>query len=232
MNYNPLFYFFLFLFSNAYSQSYFEGDLYYEISYHIDNDKLSKRDLIRGIGDSLSVYLKEDKFITVHNSKGKLGKRKTIFLLKEGFGYIDYEKSDTILKFDLSKKSGNLMKFIRNEDKKRVVMGNVCKSITIEYSFKNSKYFKKHFGNYFFSTSKYQLNPIYYKGFRNNFWNLYAEESGAISLRNEIEYFPFYKYTQQVYASIKRKLPDSMFIIDKNKYIKQIEIKDSIPSQF
>lgn len=204
------------------SQEYFEGEIYYHIEYDLLNDKLSKNILIQEMGDSIVAYIKSDKFILMHNTKGKLGNKRTIFLLKEGYGYIDFEKSDTIMKFGLSKKSGELIKFSRNYKDKRHILNELCESITIEFKTIKNDLVQEHRGKYYFSSKKQRLDPKFYKNYKNNYWNLFVQESESISLRNEIEYFPAFKFVQQAYAIVKREIPDSIFQINKNKHVKLI----------
>ncbi len=218
-----LFTFLTLLVSSGYAQNYFEGEIYYQIVYDSSSNKLSKNSLIQEMGDSLTAYIKPDKFVLKHNTKGKYGRKRTIFLLAEGFSYIEYEKYDTILKFDLKKKSGELVSFEHNRDERKFVLNQLCESITIEFkSTDKDDYFQKKTGKYYFSSEKYKLNPEFYKNYRSNFWNLYVEKSGSISLWNEIEYFPIFKSTQQAYAIINTKVPDSLFEINTGKYIKLI----------
>jgi len=203
------------------SQNYFEGEMYFHIDYELIDNKISKNNLIKQMGDSVVAYLKEDKFVLLHNSKGKLGKRKTIFLLNEGFNYVDYEKSDTIMRFNLNKISGKLLNFNRNLHENKPILNELCESITIEFESTNKEdFFQKHKGKYYFSANNYKLNPKYYRNYESNFWNLFVKESTSISLRNEVEYYPLFKSIQQVYGTIKRKIPDSVFQLNKNKYIK------------
>lgn len=226
INFLVVIFFLLCTVSDAFSQEYYEGELYYKINYFdvSSEGKLSEQILIKEMGDSLSVYIKEDKFAMIHNTKGKLGAKRTVFLLNEGFGYVDFEKSDTILKINLNEESGKLLRFDKSRDDKRVVLGNLCESLTIEFeSIDKKDLFRKHTGKYYYTSEKYRLNPKFYINYKSNFWNLYVQESGAISLRNEIEYFPLFRFVQEAYASVKRKLPDSIFEINEKKYIKLIE---------
>ena len=50
------------------SQNYFEGEMYFHIDYELIDNKISKNNLIKQMGDSVVAYLKEDKFVLLHNS--------------------------------------------------------------------------------------------------------------------------------------------------------------------
>lgn len=205
----------------AYSQNYFEGEIYYHVEYDMLNDKLSKNLLVQEMGDSVAAYIKPDKFLLIYNTKGKFGKKKTIFLLKEGYGYIDFEKSDTIVKFNLSEESGELIKFSRNYRDRRQVLNELCESITIEFKpMGESDFVHERRGKYYFSSKNHRLNPKFYENYKNNFWNLFVQESESISIRKEVEYFPVFKLVQEAYAIVKKEIPDSIFEINQNKHIK------------
>lgn len=217
---------FFLVFSNSMlSQDFFEGEMYFKVSYKsLDKNLASEKAMISELGDSITSYIKEDKFVLLRNSKGKYGKRKTIFFLEKGFSYVEYENLDTIFKYNIKKKPGILLKFKRNTEKK-YILNNNCESITIEYKPKQSKnqFFNKISGEYFFSSSKFKLNSKIYSNYKSNFWNLYVQESGAVSLKSIVKYFPFFESTQEAYAIIKRKLPESIFIVNKDKFIKAMD---------
>lgn len=209
---------------NISSQDYFEGEIYFKVNYKSLDSIASENTMIFQLGDSITSYIKEDKFVLIRNSKGKLGKRKTIFFPEKGFSYVEYENLDTIFRYNLKKKSGMLLKFKRNT-KKKYVLNHDCESVIIEYKPNQSKkeIFSKISGEYFFSTDKFRLNPEVYSNYESNFWNLYVKESGAISLKSKVKYLPFFESTQKVYAIIKRGLSESIFIVDKNKFIKNMD---------
>ncbi len=214
------------VFSNSISsQDFFEGEMYFKVSYKLlDKNLDSEKSMISELGDSITSYIKEDKFVLLRNSKGKYGKRKTIFFLEKGFSYVEYENLDTIFKYNIKKKSGILLKFKRKTEKK-YILNNNCESIIIEYEPEQNKnqFFNKISGEYFFCSSKFKLNPEIYSNYKSNFWNLYVQESGAVSLKSIVKYFPFFESTQEVYAIIKRKLPKSIFIVNEDKFIKNMD---------
>jgi len=215
----------LFLICNlgfSYSQNYFEGAIHFELNYKIKDNRIDKNDLIREMGDSITAFIKEDKFILLNNSKGRLGKRKTIFHLKQGVCYVDYENLDTIMKYDLNKTLGKLLRFKRDQKNTTYVLGKLCESIFIEQGINiSNSSSKKKSSKYFFNKGELKLNPKYYDKYKINFYDLYASQSGSIPLRIDVEYSSLYSYSQEAYAIIKHEYPDSTFAIDSSKIIRK-----------
>ncbi len=96
------------------AQDFFEGELNYSVTYEVLNKNIPISLLEREMGTTFSAYVKEDKYIMTYNSKGDLGWSKTIIRLDEGYGYIEYEKSDTIYKYSLNDNKNKLIKVSRN----------------------------------------------------------------------------------------------------------------------
>lgn len=205
------------------AQDFFEGELNYQIEYEVLNKNIPVSVLEREMGDSFSAYVKEDKYMMVYNSKGELGYRKIIIRLDEGYGYEEYEKSDTIFKYPLNNNKNKLIEISRNSNDRKKVLDEMCESVTLKYeSTDPESIFKITYGKHYFNP-KYKLNYEKYKNYTSGFWNLYVQEAEAISLRNEHFFKEMFNSVSQATKIIRKKILEKLFVIDKNKIVKIID---------
>ena len=210
---------FLFLTSSVYGQEYFEGQIEYKIEYESINSNIPKDYLSTEFGDSFTAFIQEDRYSMIYYGKGELGWMKIIVRLDEGYSYTEYEKKDTISKTKFGLEKEKLLEFNHNSDDKKIVLGELCESITIkdEPSDPNS-FFRTFSGKYYFNP-KYKLNSKLYTNYTDGFWNLFVKESNSISIRNETEFYPFFKAVQEAISIDKKIIPSKMFEPNNSKVI-------------
>ena len=75
--------------------------------------------------------------------------------------------------------------------------------------------------NTLYFSPKYRLNKEKYKDYGNGFWNDYVKETGAISIRNETEYTPFFKSISKAVSIMEKEIPNSLFEPNSNKPLKE-----------
>jgi len=64
--------------------------------------------LEKEIGTSFTAYIQEDRFAMIYHATGEQGWMKAIIRLDENYTYIEYEKSDVIVKTNLVAKTISL----------------------------------------------------------------------------------------------------------------------------
>ena len=102
---------------------------------------------------------------------------------------------------------------------KKIILNESCQSISLSYKSQDPEsYFTETYGTYYFNP-KYKLNSKLYKNYTDGFWNLYVEESEAISLRNEIELRPLLRAVQEANSIRKEELSNTLFEPNKEKII-------------
>ncbi|WP_147404138.1 hypothetical protein [Aquimarina sp. AD1] len=210
---------FLLLISNMYGQEYFEGQIEYKIEYEPINPNIPRSYLSTELGDSFTAFVQEDRYTMIYNGKGELGWMKIIVRLDEGYSYTEYEKKDTITKAKFGLEKDKLLEFSRNPDDKKIVMDELCESITINYQPSDPKSFFKTFRGKYYFNPKYKLNSKLYENYTNGFWNLFVKESNSISIRNETEFYPFFKATQEAISIDEKKIPSKIFEPNNSKVI-------------
>lgn len=204
---------------NSYSQDYFEGEINYTTAYTSLNPSIPTDFLETELGTSFTAYIKEDRYVMLNHATGEKGWAKVTIRLDQGYSYTETEKSDTIVKSKFGNDNNELLKFKRNTDDKKEVLGTLCESVTISYKPINTKtYFHKFNGTYYFDP-QYKLNVELYKNYTDGYWNLFVEESGAISIRNETEYFPLFKVIQEAISIEKKEIPLHIFEPNPSKVI-------------
>ena len=78
-------------------------------------------------------------------------------------------------------------------------------------------------GKYYYNP-KYKLNKQAYSNHKSGFWNLFVNESGSISVRNEVVHKPLYTSIMEAFQIIEKKIPEDLFEIDiENKFVKEVE---------
>ena len=204
----------------CYSQNYFEGEIEYQLSYEPINKNISSEILQKEFGKSFTAYVKEDRYALIYHAEGKQGWMKVIVRLDEGFSYTEFEKSDTISKTKFGSEKEELISFKRNTNDKKKVLGTDCESISINYKPKDveTSFFQLHKGTYYFDP-KYKLNSRLYSNYTDGFWNLYVKESEAVSIRNEVEFYPLFKSIQEASSIEQKKVDDSVFEPNSKKVI-------------
>jgi len=211
----------LMVITNVGAQDYFEGEIQYTINYEPINKKISASILEKELGNSLTAYVKDDRYAMVYHGNGSNGWMKVVVLLKEECTYTEFEKSDTITKTKFGKSKQRLLLFKRNLENKKEVLNEMCESITINYESKEKEaFFQISKGTYYFNP-KYKLNTDFYKNDTDSYWNLFVGESKSISIRNETEYYPLFKVVQEAVFIKKKKISNKIFVINKSKFIKE-----------
>ena len=201
------------------SQKYFEGVIQYKISYESLNENIPVEFFRSELGSAITAYFKEDRFAMVHQGNGELGWMKTIVRLDQGYTYTEYAKSDTITKKQFGKDQEILLEFKPNKGDIKEVLNLPCESITLNIKMKDAnEVFSEVHGTYYFHP-KYKLNPKHYNNYSDEFWNLYVEESEAVSLRHDIVAKPYFKAVQEAVEIKEEKVTDRIFEPNEEKVI-------------
>lgn len=202
------------------AQDFFEGELNYKIEYQSNNENLPTSMLEREFGTSFTAYVKEDRYAMIYHGKGQQGWMKIIVRLDEGYSYTEFEKLDTITKNKFGTEKNHLIKFERNQNDKKIILGEKCESITLQYKPKDSiSFFTEMRGKYYFNP-KYKLNAKRYSEYTDGFWNLFVKESNAISIRNETEFYPLFKSIEEVTSIVEKNIDKAVFEPNPNKTLK------------
>ncbi len=199
---------------------YFEGIIKYKLTYQSLNPMISDVELSRQLGDELVFYIAEDKYAMVRNTGGHFGTTITTYLLDEGIGFIEYEKSDTLYKFDITRTSEKLIDVSSIITDQATILNRKCHSIEISYSPQNGMVEEVRTKFYFDPNIK--LNQKKYKKHKEGFMDVYAEKTGAISLKNEILNKGFFSSVQEAVTITPQKMEDRQFLPDSEKIIVDI----------
>jgi hypothetical protein len=211
----------LLLISNVYGQEYFEGELNYKIEYQPLNPNIPKEYLETELGKSFTAYVKEDRYAMIYHATGQKGWMKIIVRLDQGYSYTEFEKSDTIVKTKFGIEKAELTAFKRNTDVKKVILDELCESVTIEYKPTDPDSFYQTFKGKYYFDPRHKLNVNLYKNYTDGFWNLFVEESESISIRNETEFSPLFKVVEEATSIEKKETPFAMFEPNELKIIYQ-----------
>jgi hypothetical protein len=214
-------FFFLILISNVYGQDYFEGEINYKIEYETLNPNIPASYLETELGKSFTAYVKEDRYAMIYHATGQQGWMKIIVRLDQGYSYTEFQKSDTIVKSKFGTENNELIEFKRNLEDKKLVLGELCESITINYKPTDPKSFFQTFRGKYYFDPKYKLNANLYKNYTDGFWNLYVKESESISIRNETEFSPLFRAIQEAISIEIKDTPFSMFEPNVSKIINE-----------
>lgn len=199
---------------------YFEGKIHYRVNYVSLNPKLSEDFLIQQYGDTLIGYFQEDKYAFYQNSKSEWGSLSMIYLLEEGSIYWDYEKHDTIYKYNLLDKEGELIDFQLNNEDSLEIIGHNCKSISMTYhASPKTPYFTTIESKHYFSKDL-GLNPEKYKKHNRSYWNKYVDTAKGINLRSEITNNPHFKVIYEAWNIDEKPISNQIFTINQAKFIK------------
>jgi len=197
--------------SNGNTQEYFEGKIEYMVTYETLSPDIYVSYLEKEIGTSFTAYIQEDRFAMIYHATGEQGWMKAIIRLDENYTYIEYEKSDVIVKTKFGSQDYKFIALRRNLKDQKEVLGELCESVSIEYNDQNSDPFYKNFKGTYYFNPKYKLNTKLYKNYTEGLWNLITEETGTISLRNESEYGNLFKSVEQATAIEQKSIPNAMF---------------------
>lgn len=206
---------------NSHAQEYFEGEIQYAISYEAINPNIPIAVLETEMGTSFTAYIKEDRYTTIYSGTGQLGWTKIITRLDQGYSYTEFEKSDTIVKSKFGSEKNELLFIEKNKAAKKIVLGTLCESVSMEYKPGDPEaFYESYKGTYYFDP-RYALNSALYENYVDGFWNLYVKESGAISIRSETEFSPFFKAIQEATTIEAKKMDLSLFEPNPLKVIKE-----------
>lgn len=212
-------FFLLLIITNMSGQEYFEGVLEYKVSYESFSESIPTELLENEFGTSFTAYVQEDRYAMVYHSTGQFGWMKVIVSLKEGYSYTEFENSDTITKSRLNIGQEELIEFKRNSDTKKMVLGELCESVTINFKpLASDSFYQEQRGTHYFNP-KYKLNAKLYENYTDGFWNLFVAESNAISIRNETEFYPLFKKIDEATSIDTKAVPDAIFKLDPNKTV-------------
>lgn len=201
-------------------QEYFEGEIQYKVEYEALNKHMSAEYMAKEFGDSFTAYIKEDRYAMVYNGSGTKGWMKVIIRLDEGCTYTEYEKVPTISKKKFSPEKNELLLFERNHKEQKNVLGEKCESVTMKQKpSEDTPFLDEITGTHYFSP-RYKLNAEKYKDHQEGYWNKYVDESGAISIRNETEYSPFFITTSEAISVKTKEMDDGLFEPNPNKDIR------------
>lgn len=131
--------------------------------------------------------------------------------------YYNYPGSDTIFWRRLDQTPGELISIRRNQKPQKEILGEIRESVTIIYQ-PDDEYIDRYEGTYFFNTD-HKLDKKIYAGHKDSFWNMFVDEAGSISIRNEIFASPLYSSVYEAYEIIERDVSEDEFEMDKNKVI-------------
>lgn len=199
------------------AQKYFEGKVTFNKTYEPIDTRLTAELLAEYYGNWMIGMVQENRYLMYAplNSKDTM---KIYYFLESSDGYIENSNSDTIEHFRIDEELA-VLKNVKSVNSKKMVLGELCSAVSIEYK-PNIDYIEKVIGVYYFNP-KYKLNKELYIHHKDNFWNLFVAKSGSISVRNEITYFPIYKAIYQASNIEEQKIDDRLFILNPNKFIKE-----------
>ena len=210
----------LFIFLNAKSQEYFEGEVHFKTTYESLLQNVPKELLIQEFGDTLIGYVQENRYIMKSNTSGDSGEQTLLMLMDENSIYFVQEKSDTIYRYPIDKGTEELLDVHKIKDETKVILGDVCPAVVLNTKNNDSESpFTVSLGRYYYNP-KYKLNKEAYRNHKSGHWNAFVNESGAISVRNEVRHEPIYKSVMEAFKIIPKKIPDELF--DINRYNKVV----------
>jgi len=95
----------------------------------------------------------------------------------------------------------------------------MCDFIILDTETSNPNTFYKTVKAKHYFSPKFKLNHKKYKNFNSGFWNLYAKEAKAISIRNEHVYEGFFKSVSEVTKITEKKISETMFELNPEKVV-------------
>ncbi len=214
----------LLLFFNAQSQQYFEGEVHFKKTYETFLQNVPNELLIQEFGDTLIGYVQEDRYIMKTNNSGASGEQTLLMLMDENLIYFIQEKSDTIYRYPIDVEKEELLDVHTIKDETKVILGDVCPALVLNTKNNDPESpFTVSLGRYYYNP-KYKLSKKAYKNHKSGHWNAFVNESGAISVRNEVRYEPIYKSVMEAFKILPKKIPDELFNVSRyNKVIVDLE---------
>ena len=214
----------IFVSTSAQSQKYFEGEVHFKTEYESFLETIPQELLIQEFGDTLVGYVQERRYIMKSNTKGAIGSQTMIMLMDENLVYLIQEKSDTIFKYPMDKVQEKLLEVHKIKDETITVLGDPCPALILNTKNMNQESpFTVSLGKYYYNP-KYKLNKDAYKNHKSGHWDSFVNESGAISVRNEVRHEPLYKSVMEAFLILPKEIPDELFDINRyNKVIVDLE---------
>lgn len=201
-------------------QDFFEGEVEFKIEVKALDGRISQSLLEKDVGTSMIGKVKRDKYLMYQNTKGEFGGTKMIFLLSEGVGFLEYEKSDTIYKFSIEENQDSLIDIIVDYENKKTVLEESCSSVNFKYVPKETYGMIEYVDAKYFFNENYKLDKDQYSNHKLNFWNKFVSASnGAISVRNEILTYPLFLTIYEAVKITKKDIPETEFELSKGKTI-------------
>lgn len=196
--------------------NYFEGEVTFVINHKSLDPEYSDEyfDFIFGTG--MTGIVKEDIYKTIIESEA-LGTLTTYYDLTNKRVYFEESRSDTIKWVPLDEYTGELISVDRNKAERKLLLGALRESVTIEY-IPDDPYVEKITGTFYFNTD-HKLNKELYANHKYGFWNLFINESGSISVRNETVVYPLLISIAQVTKIEEREVSRDEFKLDPNKIV-------------
>lgn len=203
------------------SNEYFEGEVHFRVTTKALDKRIPQEILDRETGTEMIGKVNRDKYLMYQNTGGKLGAVKTILLLEEGIGYVEYANSDTINQFSIEVPPGELLKAQVNEEDHKVILGDTCRSMTFKYTPTNSYGVIEYVEATYYFNPRFKLDKEKYAKHKMSFWNKFVEMgNGGVSVRNEIINYPIYSTTYEATKIIEKAIPEEEFLPNHSKFIK------------
>ncbi|WP_430427346.1 hypothetical protein [Maribacter litoralis] len=202
------------VFFNAQSQEYFEGEVHFKTKYEPLIENVPEELLVQEFGDTLIGYVQEKRYLMKSNTSGATGDQTLIMMMDENLIYYVQEKSDTIFRYPINKVEEELLDIHKIQDETKIVLGDVCPAVILNTKNNDSESpFTVSLGKYYYNP-KYKLNKKAYENHKSGHWNLFVNESGAISVRNEVRHEPIYKSIMEAFLILPKEIPDVLFDIN------------------
>ncbi|RNC86012.1 MAG: hypothetical protein ED557_04375 [Balneola sp.] len=198
------------------SSEYFEGEVTFSVEHESINSEIPTDYFYYLFGNSMTGIVTEKKYKTITKSLG-LGISTTYYDLENKKVYMESSESDTIRWYPLDEENGELISVQRNKEEKKFLFDGLRESVTIEY-IPNNPNIERIVGTFYFHPD-YKLNKELYANHKYSFWNLFINESGSISIRNESYIYPLFKSIAQVTNIEEREVLDSELEFDKTKIL-------------
>ncbi len=198
------------------SSKYFEGEVTFSVEHESINSQIPTDYFYYLFGNSMTGIVKEKRYKTITESLG-MGISTTYYDLEDKKVYMESSESDTIWWYPLDEEPGELVSVQRNKEEKKFLFDGLRESVTIEY-IPNNPNIERIVGTYYFLPD-HKLNKELYANHKYGFWNLFINESGSISIRNEMYIYPLAKSISQVTDIEEREVPDSELEFDKTKVL-------------
>ncbi|MEQ9266927.1 MAG: hypothetical protein RLN81_16995 [Balneolaceae bacterium] len=204
---------------NGFSQEhykYFEGEVTFTSEFESLDPQIPDDYWHYVFGNSLVGVVKEYKYKTITISESE-GTTITYYDLREKKVYIESSMSDTVKWYPLDEEPGELISIQRNKAEKKYLFDELRESVTLEY-IPDDPYVERIVSTHYFMP-EHKLNKKVYAEHKLNFWHLFINESGSISIRNEAFVYPFLKRVDQVTNIDERVVDDSELEFDKSKVL-------------